>query len=334
MNTKLLIDNIVRQTTVLIAQLSTAAGVRAPLAHVADQMFLSLAREIEAQGVGRKVAADMFGMALRGYQKKTQRLTESQSRQGTTLFEAVLQYIEEKGSVSRSAVLHRFRHDGERETIGVLTDLVSSGLAYSTGRGASSLYGVTSDAERQRLTRASDAEVLADMIWAAVYRAGGMSRAELEAEFGVSGPELDAALSQLEKNGRVGTRDGQYVASIGFRVPVGAERGWESAVFDHFQAVAAAIANKVRWLSRPGAPQAWVGGTTLRFELSNAHPHKQEVLALLEQTRKRLNRIWNRVSLYNDEHPLEEDERFDVVFYFGQNVDRLDDEASLPGVDE
>ena len=36
MNTKLLVDSIVRQTTVLIAQLCTAAGVRAPLAQIAD----------------------------------------------------------------------------------------------------------------------------------------------------------------------------------------------------------------------------------------------------------------------------------------------------------
>jgi hypothetical protein len=35
MNTKLLIDAIVQQTTVLIAELSTASGIRAPLAHVA-----------------------------------------------------------------------------------------------------------------------------------------------------------------------------------------------------------------------------------------------------------------------------------------------------------
>jgi hypothetical protein len=77
MDAKLLIDAIVRQTTVLIAQLSTSAGIRAPLAHVADQVFLDLASEIEAQGVARKVAADMFGLALRSYQKKVQRLTES-----------------------------------------------------------------------------------------------------------------------------------------------------------------------------------------------------------------------------------------------------------------
>src|ERR1044071_4003616 len=77
MKSGLLIDAIVRQTTVLLAQLSTAAGIRAPLAHVADEVFVSLAREIEAQGIGRKVMADMFGLALRTYQKKVQRLTES-----------------------------------------------------------------------------------------------------------------------------------------------------------------------------------------------------------------------------------------------------------------
>jgi hypothetical protein len=63
-NLRLVIDGIVRQTTVLIAQLSTTSGLRSPLAHVADQVFLELAREIEAQGVRRPVAADMFGLAL------------------------------------------------------------------------------------------------------------------------------------------------------------------------------------------------------------------------------------------------------------------------------
>jgi hypothetical protein len=76
----------VQQTTVLIAQLSTAAGLRAPLAHVADQVFVELSRELEAQGLGRKVVADMFGMALRGYWTPRARAfgsTQSQ-RQSTT----------------------------------------------------------------------------------------------------------------------------------------------------------------------------------------------------------------------------------------------------------
>src|SRR6185295_12777523 len=93
MNGKLLIDALVRQTMVLVAQLSTAAGIRAPLAHVADEVFVSLAREIEAHGVGRKVVADMFGLALRTYQKKVQRPTESVTERERTLWEAVLDFV-------------------------------------------------------------------------------------------------------------------------------------------------------------------------------------------------------------------------------------------------
>jgi hypothetical protein len=75
MDTRTLIDGIVRQTTVLIAQVSTAAGIRAPLAHVADQVFADLARELEAQGVRQKVVADMFGIALRTVDDRPSRAT-------------------------------------------------------------------------------------------------------------------------------------------------------------------------------------------------------------------------------------------------------------------
>src|ERR1041385_6851165 len=130
MDAKLLIDAIVRQTTVLIAQLSTSAGIRAPLAHVADQVFLDLSQEIEAQGVGRKVVADMFGMALRAYQKKIQRLDESATDRNRTLWQAVLDFLGE-GSQTRERILERFQRDGEREVGAVLNDLVTSGLVYS-----------------------------------------------------------------------------------------------------------------------------------------------------------------------------------------------------------
>ena len=59
MRTNLLIDSIVRQTTILIAQLSSAAGLRAPLAHLADEVFLSLSRELEQQGVVVEAAEDV-----------------------------------------------------------------------------------------------------------------------------------------------------------------------------------------------------------------------------------------------------------------------------------
>lgn len=87
--TRFIIDAVVQQTTILIAELATAAGVRAPLSHVANQVFLELARAIEAQGVPRKVAADMFGLALRSYQLKVQRLEESATDRDRSLWEAV-----------------------------------------------------------------------------------------------------------------------------------------------------------------------------------------------------------------------------------------------------
>jgi len=52
-NLQLLIDSIVRQTTVLIAQLATTGGARAPLVTVANQVFLDLADELAQQGVSR-----------------------------------------------------------------------------------------------------------------------------------------------------------------------------------------------------------------------------------------------------------------------------------------
>ncbi|HKP59294.1 MAG TPA: hypothetical protein VJV78_21370 [Polyangiales bacterium] len=90
MNVPLLIDAVVRQTTVLIAQLATSGGIRAPLSHIANQVFVELANELAAQGVSRKVSADMFGMALRAYVRKVRRLNDSETEQGRTLWKAVL----------------------------------------------------------------------------------------------------------------------------------------------------------------------------------------------------------------------------------------------------
>src|SRR5687768_10421713 len=128
MNPQLLIDAIVRQTMVLIAQLSTAAGVRAPLAHVADQVFLDLAREIEAQGVSRKVAADMFGLALRSYQTQVQRLARSSTERDRTLWEGILAYLEEHGTANRKRLFEHFEHDDPGSVGAVLSDLVQSKL--------------------------------------------------------------------------------------------------------------------------------------------------------------------------------------------------------------
>lgn len=103
MNALVLIDSVVRQTTVLIAQLATSGGIRAPLARLANQVFLELANELESQGVSRKVSADMFGMALRSYLRRIQGLSESSTERGRTLWEVVLDYLSQGEVRSRAA---------------------------------------------------------------------------------------------------------------------------------------------------------------------------------------------------------------------------------------
>jgi hypothetical protein len=328
MNTKLLVDSIVRQTTVLIAQLCTAAGVRAPMAQIADQVFLGLSRELEAQGVGRKVAADMFGLALRSYQKKVQRLTESETQRDKTLWEAVIDYIREQGSVPRRRIFERFARDDEDAVAAILADLVANGLAYSTGRGGSALFGLTSAIDQERLAGEDLRATLPAMVWLLVYREGPLDKTALAARLGPDAGELDAILDELESEGRV-QRDpdtGNYRSGT-MTIAVGDRAGWEAAVLDHYRGVAKAIAAKVR-LGPNSELAERIGGATLSFDVHPAHPLEAEVYDLLRDVRARVNEVWNRVSAHNREHPVVDSEKVRVTFYFGQNVERLEGELA------
>jgi hypothetical protein len=327
MQSKLLVDAIVQQTTVLIAQLSTAAGIRAPLAHIADQVFLELSREIERQGVGRKVAADMFGLALRSYQKRVQRLSESASVRDRTLWEAVYDFVCDEERVSRERIDKRFAKDSADHVGAVINDLVSSGLVYATGRGRSVIYRVVTAHDRE--AAADDGgESLANLVWMMVYRRRARSLQELRASLNADESALRAAVDQLVADKRLtrGAAAGEpelYATTL--MVPVGAERGWEAAVFDHFRAVAVAIGSKVTRGPRSAADDV-VGGATLSFDVHPGHPNEAEVYGLLARIRADINEVWNRAVAFSEANPVPEDQKTKVTFYFGQNVERLDQE--------
>jgi len=330
LNTKLLIDAIVHQTTVLIAQLSTAAGIRAPLAHIADQVFLELSREIEAQGVSRKVAADMFGLAIRSYQKKVQRVTESVSVRDRTLWQGVLDHLTERGSTSRRELLRAFERDDPAIVGSVLNDLVSSGLVYKTGSGETAVLGLTHEIDLARTVREQRREALAPIVWVVVYRSGGMTRADLRAALSVDDDALDEAVATLTAQGQLqtsGSGDDAHYAATTFLVPVGAENGWEAAVFDHFQTVVRAIGTKVRRGVAQSAANDLIGGATLTFDTHPEHPHHAEVLGLLTRIRGEVNELWTKVQSYNDAHPPPEATKMEVSFYFGQCVTEPDDDT-------
>jgi hypothetical protein len=320
---RFLIDAIVQQTTVLIAQLSTAAGVRSPLAHVADQVFLSLTQEIERQGVSRKVVADMFGLALRTYQRKVQRLEESASTTGRTLWEAVLEHVAAQGPARREDILERFRNDEEMAVIAVLTDLVSTGLLYSSGRGEGAIYGVTSETDRSALSNAEAVDALAVLLWGTVFRQPGLSTLELLQTTRASPQEARAAVELLVADGRV-TREGRSddapLRSSSFVISLGDPEGWEAAVFDHFRAVANGIAMKVAQRGRGGAQDSVIGGSTLHFGIHPGHPHEAEVLGTLERVRGELGSLYAKVSAHNKANQVFAEDATRVTFYFGQSV--------------
>jgi hypothetical protein len=323
-DSKLLIDAIVRQTTILIAALSTAAGIRAPLAHVADQVFLELAREIESNGVSRKVAADMFGLALRTYQTKVQRLSESASERSHTLWQAVYQCVLDAGSLSRQRIEERFKRDPSADVAAVLHDLVQSRLVRAERHGDDTSYEIVSE-RVDPSGRADDrAEALAVLIWASVYRKAAVTVDSLASTLGAPLPDVQAAVNLLLADGRVrwNTQGTELRADV-FVVPVGSARGWEAAVFHHFSTVAGAIAAKVQ--RGPGSKaDDRVGGATLAFDLSDSHPHAEEVYGLLARVRADLNEVWNRVASHNRNHPIDDGAKVKVSFYFGQTVDETE----------
>jgi hypothetical protein len=317
MDPRLLIDNIVRQTTVLIAELATAAGVRAPLAHVADQVFLQLSREIESQGIGRKVAADMFGLALRTYQRKVQRLTETESSRQRTLWEAVLAFIAE-APATRARLRERFRYEDEDDLGAVLNDLIASGLLMHSGRGEATVYATATPEERELVEGRHHLEAVTHMVWHHVFSVGPRSAQEVSSAMSISLEDAANAIAWLEREGRLGRWEGEKYRALSFALGLDGVQGWEAAVFDHFSAMAQAIVRKVKLRRADGLDV--VGGSTYTFNIYPGHPNYNRVMALLENTRREVRTLWQDTTDYNGAHPRGGGSKVKVRFYFGQDV--------------
>lgn len=211
MHLQLLIDDIVRQTTVLIAQLSTAAGVRAPLSSLADQVFISLARELEAQGVRRTVVADMFGLALRSYQLKFQRLSEANQQQ-PSVWQEIYALLDER-THSRAELQRALRPADPQDVATVLNDLVGSGLAYVSGRGANAMYGLTPESDRLRHSHLEEHQAVTHLVWQLVATGRCTNRVGLAKQVPVPPDVLREALDTLLEDGRVTDNGGELNAT-------------------------------------------------------------------------------------------------------------------------
>jgi len=319
-NTHLLIDAVVQQTMVFIAQLATSGGVRAPLAHVADQVFLDLTNELQNQGVTKKVIADMFGMALRTYHRRVQETRQSRTDVGRTVWEAVLEFIRESEPVSGSEVQRRFVHDDAEVVSGVLHDLVNSGLAFRSGRGDGAVYRAAAEADFA-VANGSGTDAAEWLVWLSVYRKGPLTLAQVGESTRLPPAVCEKALDELSEQGRISkSADAEAVyRSERFEVPLGESQGWEAAVLDHYQAMTSAICAKLAERGAGARAKDVVGGSTWSLDVWSGHPLEEEATKTLARVRQQLEELRTRVDKHN-EVATADAPRQRVVIYVGQYV--------------
>jgi hypothetical protein len=323
LNTHLLINTIVEQTMVFIAQLATAGGVRAPLAKIADQVFLELTRELSAQGLKKKVIADMFGMGLRTYHRRTHAAEQSNSVVGRTVWEAVFQFIQERQPVSGAEVLLRFANDDPEIVTGVLSDFVHSGLAYRAGRAETAVYRIAADTDFGDSGARDQAQSF--MVWLAAYRHGPISVSDLVTRTNSTRERVERALGELVARGRVVVDEtGTRYSSNQFEVPFGAENGWEAAVLDHYQALVTAVTIKLGLGQESAHLRDVVGGSTWTLDVWAGHPLEAEAKATLARVRASAEELRTKIDAINATQgrtaPLER-----IVFYAGQYLRQLEE---------
>jgi hypothetical protein len=324
----LLIDSIVRQTTVLIATLATATGNRASLAHVANQVLSNLAAELKSQGIGNKVIADMFGMALRTYHDKVARLAESKSESGRSLWDAVLGHLEQHQVLLRADLLTHFSRDDAAVVRSVLRDLVRSGLVFRSGHGDHTSFRAATPEERGLLFR-EHPDGRATMILVAVHQHGPLRREEIQGLVPLTDAALDTALAQLVADTRLQSElRGDQLVYRAERVFISYDdpTGWQAAVFDHYQALVLAVCAKVRAGRTTAQSDESIGGSTYHLDVWAGHPLEREALGFLAGMRRQAVALRHAIEQHNAEHPRPPDAREQrVIVYVGQTVTMEED---------
>lgn len=317
-NRTLLIDQVVRQTMVLIAHLATQGGARAPLSDVAESVFRGLVDELAAEGVSHKVIADMFGLALRTYYDRVKRITESHTLRGRSLWEAVFEHVRERKSVTRAAVLQRFRGDDEAIVKAVLHDLVESGLVARSGRGEHATYLIVPTPD------ASADETLAALVHVALFHRVEADVAGVSESLGVGRERVAEVLERLVGEGRIervpgASGEAVYRAQsclIAADDPV----GFEGAIYDHTQAVVGALCHRLRRRGRAESIDRSIGGSTYTFDVAPDNPTWERVLGLLGRLRVELSALRAEADAFEGTRPEPRPSTIRVLFYCGQNV--------------
>jgi hypothetical protein len=325
-----LIHSVIEETMILVAHLATAGGVRAPLAHVANQVFADLSEQLAAQGVKKTVIADMFGMALSTYHRRVRAAGESTTEAGRSVWEAVVDFIRANEPASGAAVLGRFARDDAAVVASVLKDLTDSGIVYRAGKGGSAVYRTANPSDFAGVDGGARALAIRNIVWFTVVRRGPMDLAAIARETRepteACRAHVDALVAASMIEARTSGARTEY-RSKRFDVPVGQSEGWEAAVLDHFQAVVTAICVKLRLGESRSSESDAVGGSTYTLDVWRGHPFENEARRTLAKLREAVSELRERIDHYNSAHarPGEDSDR-EVTVYVGQFVKTNDAE--------
>ena len=321
MNRQLLIDAIIRQTMVLIARLATSGGKRISLAHLANQVFLDLSESLKSSQLRSKVIADMFGLTVRAYHTKKKRLMESDTARGRSLWEGVVSFLSSGQVVSRETILRHFRSDDHEMVVGIVHDLVESGIVFRSGRGANAVYRLVAVNESETSTHQADK--VGAFLWMLIYNLGPMAFDALRNQLPTIQDKLiEEQLEKLIQEGRVELqiKDGQreYI-SREILLHLDDKEGWEAAVFDHFQAVANLIAACAESTHHPTRNKK-IGGSTFHFDIGESHPMACNVDRFFARIREEGSALREQIEEYNKNSENLPAQPYRVVLYLGQNV--------------
>jgi hypothetical protein len=263
---------------------------------VANQVFLDLSNELNAQGVSRKVGADMFGMALRAYIRKLNRLRESATDRGQSLWHSVLTFISERPVSSRAEVLLHFDRDEPATVRGILHDLTESGLVFSSGSGDRTVFRAV-DEEEARRARGRDEPGVNELLSVLIYREGPFERATLLERANLSTERLDESLLQLLEQGQIQVDGAGRYRGARFVIPPASAQGWEGAFLDHYHALVRTLCSRLTRGDATNPDQS--GGATYTFEVWPGHPDEGTVLGTIGRIRRELTALRERVDAHN-----------------------------------
>src|SRR5262245_19632527 len=132
-----------------------------------------------------------------------QRLSESASVRGRTLWEVVHEFVASNPGARRAQVDERFRNDSADDVAAVLHDLVGSGLIYASGRGENTMYRAVPVAEQHAAADVDALDALSDLVWLTVHRARRMKQSELAGSVPTGASDVQLALERLVERGIV-----------------------------------------------------------------------------------------------------------------------------------